>query len=60
MIMGGAREQIYSFSCKECHEAGVHVKQVKPHMPFLNGAKGAVGELKKGVIQQTVQSKAPK
>ena len=45
---------------RKCSESGIRVKQTEPYTPWSNAAEAAIRELKKGVGQQMVQSKAPK
>ena len=61
MIMDGAKkEQIMGMFRRKYREAGIRVRQTEPCTPWSNAAEAAIRELKKGVGQQMVRSKAPK
>ena len=60
MIMDGAKEQIMGDFRRKCREAGARIKQTEPYTPWSNAAEAAIRELKKGVGQQMVRSRAPK
>ena len=60
MIMDGALEQLKGKFHKKCREVDSCVKQLKPYTPWLNAAKSAIRELKRGFGWQMVWSGAPK
>jgi hypothetical protein len=60
MVMNGSKEQILSFFCHKCQQAGSHVKQTEPHTPWSNAVEGAIQELKWGTGCKMVWSHAPK
>lgn len=61
LIIDGAKEQIsMGLFRHKCRESGAQVKQTEPYIPSSNAAEAAIRELKKGVGQQMVRSKAPK
>ena len=60
MTMDGALKQLKGKFCKKCREVDSHVKQLKPHTPWLNAAESVIHELKHGFGRQMVWSGAPK
>ncbi len=60
MIMDGAKEQVMGMFRGRCRESGIRVKQTEPYTQWSNAAEAAICEVKKGVGQHMVRSKAPK
>ena len=57
MVMDGANEQtLGDFS----REASCHIKQTKPHSPWMNMVENGVRELKKASARQMLKAHSPK
>ena len=60
MVLDGSKEQTQADFRRKLREADCHLRQTEPYSPWMQGAEGAIRELKRGVSRKMISTGAPK
>jgi hypothetical protein len=60
MVLDGSKEQTQADFRRKLREADCHLRQTEPYSPWMQGAEGAIRELKRGVSRKMINTGAPK
>jgi hypothetical protein len=60
MVMDGSKEQTLGDFWRKLKEADCHLQQTEPYSPWMNAAKSAIRELKRGVSWKMIRTRSPK
>jgi hypothetical protein len=60
MVMDSSKEQTLGDFRRKLKEADCHLRQTEPYSPWMNAAKSAIRELKRGVSRKMIRTRSPK